>query len=139
MFPRRRMTPQGTAYLSAYCCDLVRTSGIDLSVGAGDTTLSVGGTSIDLAALLTTIVPGLVAGTPAAVPVTATTTAIDATLNTLAGAVTGLPTCSALDWLAFALQGDTQLAGRLVRLIKGALVSVGCYALLVNPMNSVAR
>ncbi|GLC51913.1 hypothetical protein PLESTB_000562300 [Pleodorina starrii] len=141
------LTPQGTAYLDAYCCDIVRSSGINpLLTSAGGGSVTVGGVSIDLASLLGAI-PGL-AGTPAGtaaatiataatnlggtlagIPSAATragttsnaaTVAAD-TINAVAGAVSGTPMCGVLDWMAFALQGDARLQNQFNRLMRAAM------------------
>jgi hypothetical protein len=111
------MSPEGASYMSAYCCDMVRASGIDVSVGNG--TIAVGPVDIDLAALVGAI-PGV--GGAAAGAVTAATTAVDTVLDTATGAITGLPTCTIFDWLAFALQGNEKLLQRFVKLVTAVLV-----------------
>ncbi|GLC35172.1 hypothetical protein PLESTF_001531000 [Pleodorina starrii] len=122
------LSSEGSDYLNAYCCALVRQSGASLD-DIGNVTL--GAASVGLAELLGGGIPGGVAigGDAAAVATNV--------VGTLADAVSGVvqlangngaaqrqgerqrqddQQCSFLDWLAYSLQGNRLLRQRFVRL-----------------------
>ncbi|EFJ51161.1 hypothetical protein VOLCADRAFT_87953 [Volvox carteri f. nagariensis] len=135
------LTANGNAYLNSFCCNTVRKAGIDLSLSpADDSTIKVGGVSIDMASLLAAIPAAFPAGSSAA---TAAKTAVNAAgqaLSALGESITGLPRCSLLDWLAFALQGDPQLAQQFSQLIRASLgLNAGLFTQALAGANQAAN
>ncbi|GIL95894.1 hypothetical protein Vretimale_1796 [Volvox reticuliferus] len=115
------LTPTGNMYLKAYCCDMVRRSGINLGLGLNtDGVLNIGNVKVDLNGLMAAISNMVPAGTQVGDAATAVANVAGQAMDTLGGIANSLPKCSVMDWLAFALQGDKQLAQQFNRLINAA-------------------
>ncbi|GIL42387.1 hypothetical protein Vafri_370 [Volvox africanus] len=116
------LTPTGNVYLNAYCCDMVRRSGINMGLGFNtDGVVNFGNVKVDLNGLMAAISNMVPVGTQAGDAAATVANVAGQAVNALGSIVNALPKCNVMDWMAFALQGDKQLAQQFNRLINAAM------------------